>query len=118
MSRGDVSTALLIGRWQRPHRGHAELVKEARSMGFSVVIGIRVSRKSRDNPYSYWYRWVLLKWMLGLRTPIIRVPDPGSDLTVVVGRDVGYEVVRLDEEIERISGKVIREKLRAEGKLK
>ena len=37
--------------------------------------------------------------------------DPGAHLAVYIGRDVGYELIQLDEETESISATDIRKKL-------
>lgn len=37
--------------------------------------------------------------------------DPGAELSVFIGRDVGYELIQLDEQTESISATDIRKKL-------
>jgi len=40
--------------------------------------------------------------------------DPGAELSVYIGRDVGYELIQLDEQTESISATDIRKKLYGE----
>ncbi len=48
------------------------------------------------------------------RVTIDVMDDPDADMTVYIGRDVGYDLIRLDAETESISATDIRRKLYAE----
>jgi adenylylsulfate kinase len=102
---------LFLGRWQPWHDGHKALVETKLKAGKSVAIGIRDTPKSDRNPYSYMDRYCMIGESLaewGDKVQIFKVPDFSS---IVVGRDVGYtfEQIRLDADIEAISGTKIRE---------
>lgn len=104
-----MKTITFIGRWQcnPPHKGHIELVQTALDKGFRAVIGIRDTVQDENNPYSYLERELM--WLnTGLNIEVIRIPDYDCDLEVWIGRRVGYKVVRLDKDIEDISGMEIR----------
>jgi len=99
--------SLFIGRWQPFHRGHKVLVDTVLNEGKDVVIAIRDTEISSDNPYTVDERIDMIKSVYGDRVEIIVVPDIGE---VCYGRKVGYKIreIRLPEDIERISGTEIR----------
>jgi adenylylsulfate kinase-like enzyme len=98
--------SLFIGRWAPFHEGHQALIESVLNTGKSVVIAIRDTEPSRDNPYSTSERWTkiqdaLHKW--GNLVRIIVIPDIDE---VCFGRDVGYGIrrIELDDDVHAISG--------------
>jgi hypothetical protein len=98
--------SLFIGRWAPFHEGHQALIESVLVTGKPVVIAIRDTEPSKDNPYSTSERWsriqeALHKW--GNLVRIIVIPDIDE---VCYGREVGYGIrkIDLDEEIHAISG--------------
>jgi len=96
---------LFIGRWQPLHKGHIALIGTALDKGESVVVAIRDTSRNTDNPYSVRKRKKMLRNAFGSKVKIIVVPDIKK---VCIGRDVGYEVIKLPCDIEKISGTKIR----------
>lgn len=98
--------SLFIGRWSPFHEGHQALIESVLSTGKPVVIAIRDTEPSKDNPYSTSERWGMVqeafhKW--GSLVRIIVIPDIDE---VCYGRDVGYGIRRIElgEHLEAISG--------------
>lgn len=98
--------SLFIGRWAPFHEGHQALIESVLSSGKPVVIAIRDTEPSTDNPYSTSERWAriqdaLHKW--GNLVRIIVIPDIDE---VCYGRGVGYGIRRIDltDEVHEISG--------------
>src|SRR5262249_50712566 len=97
--------SLFIGRWAPFHEGHRALIESVLQTGKPVVIAIRDTEPSRDNPYSTSERWAriqdaLQKWGNLLR--IVVIPDIDE---VCFGRDVGYGIrkIELSDDLEEIS---------------
>jgi len=105
---------LFIGRWQPLHQGHIRLIKTVLEKGESVVIAIRDTNKDEKNPYSVRERKRMIKRVFGKKVKIIVIPDVNK---VCIGRDVGYEVIRLPYDIEQISGTKIRKRMRESSKV-
>lgn len=98
--------SLFIGRWAPFHEGHQALIESVLSTGKPVVIAIRDTPPSRDNPFSTSERWsriqeALQQW--GSLVRIIVIPDIDE---VCYGRDVGYGIrkIDLDAALETVSG--------------
>ena len=98
--------SLFIGRWAPFHEGHQALIESVLNTGKPVVVAIRDTPPSRDNPFSTSERWskiqdALSKW--GSLVRIIVIPDIDE---VCYGRDVGYGIrkIELTEDLETISG--------------
>lgn len=103
---GQAPASLFIGRWSPFHEGHQALIESVLRNGKPVVIAIRDTEPSADNPYSTSERWqqiqdALQKW--GSLVRIIVIPDIDE---VCYGRDVGYGIrkVELADDIHKISG--------------
>jgi len=97
---------LLIGRWSPFHLGHKYLVDSHLNAGKNVCIAVRKS-KEKYNPQErvYMIESVFKKQIEDGRVEVILIPDIEG---VAVGRDVGYYIARVPEEVERISGTKIR----------
>lgn len=97
---------LFIGRWQPLHGGHIRLIETALKRNEPVVVAIRDTKRDKNNPYSVKQREGMIKSAFGDKVKIITIPDVKK---VCIGRDVGYEVVKLPYDVEKISGTKIRE---------
>jgi len=104
-----MARILLIGRWQVPylHEGHRALIQVAIDAGHTPIIGVRDTKISEKNPYPAEQRKELVQAAFP-KARVFIIPDIDE---VWVGRDVGYKVIQLSEELESISGTEIRERL-------
>jgi hypothetical protein len=98
--------SLFIGRWAPFHEGHQALIESVLSTGKPVVIAIRDTEPSTDNPYSTSERWSRIQDALhnwGNLVRIIVIPDIDE---VCYGRDVGYGIrsIELTDDVHEISG--------------
>jgi hypothetical protein len=98
--------SLFIGRWAPFHEGHKALIDSVLSTGKPVVIAIRDTEPSVDNPYSTSERWTIIQDALhewGTLVRIIVIPDIDE---VCYGRGVGYGLRRIDltDELHEVSG--------------
>lgn len=105
-------SSLFVGRWQPFHKGHKTLIETVLKKGKPVVIAIRDTEISHQNPYSTYERWTFIQKELnkyGELVKIIVIPDIDE---ICYGREVGYEIrkIELDKKIEGISGTKTREK--------
>jgi hypothetical protein len=97
--------SLFIGRWAPFHEGHRALIETVLRTGKPVVIAIRDTEPSTDNPYSTSERWTTIQEALrewGSLVRIIVIPEIDE---VCYGRDVGYGVRRIEltDELHQIS---------------
>lgn len=109
-NRPNDSASMFIGRWQPFHKGHKTLIETVLKQGKPVVIGIRDTKLSKENPYTVSERWTKIQEELvkyNSLVKIITVPDIDE---ICYGREVGYLIrrIQLDGEVERISGTKIR----------
>lgn len=100
------------GRFQPFHFGHESIVRKLLKEGENVCIALRDTGVNKNNPYSYEDRKEIIedvfkKEVKEGRLEVIKIRDFKG---IVYGRDVGYDVreVRLNEDIESISGTNIR----------
>ena len=102
--------SLFIGRWQPFHDGHKQLIDTVINEGNDVVIAIRDTQISDENPYTVDERKKMIENVYGDKVDVITIPDIGE---VCYGRKVGYNIreIRLSEDVESISGTKIRSKL-------
>lgn len=106
-----IKRSLVIGRFQPPHLGHQTLVETLLKEGRHVLIAVRDTEISINNPYSYEERKSALEIMFNAwknRVEIMKILDIDE---VVYGRKVGWGIreLRFDKEIEDISATKIRE---------
>lgn len=88
--------SLFIGRWQPFHEGHKALIETVLSGNKPVVIGIRDTPLSPQNPYSMAERWAMINEALkdyARLVRIIAIPDIDE---ICYGRQVGYAIRRID----------------------
>jgi adenylylsulfate kinase-like enzyme len=98
--------SLFIGRWSPFHKGHQILIESVLSTGKPVVIAIRDTEPSTEDPFSTSERWSRIQDALhawGNLVRIIVIPDIDE---VCYGRDVGYGIRKIDltDEVHEISG--------------
>ena len=97
---------LFIGRWSPFHLGHKTIIDSFVKNGKPVCIAIRES----DDKYPVavragMIRAVYTEEIIDGLVKVIIIPDIE---TVVVGRDVGYSLVEVPDDIKVISGTKIR----------
>lgn len=99
---------MFIGRWQPFHGGHRALIETALDAGNEVIVGIRDTELSRDNPFSVSERVEMIRGVFDERVKLCVIPDFDE---ICYGRGVGYTFrqIELTLEIEAISGTVIRQ---------
>ncbi|OGM21236.1 hypothetical protein A2714_05515 [Candidatus Woesebacteria bacterium RIFCSPHIGHO2_01_FULL_38_9] len=99
--------SLFIGRYQPFHKGHKALIDKVLKEGKKVVIALRNTPISEENPYTVKERAEMIKKVYGDEVEIIVIPDIAE---VCYGRKVGYKIrrVRLDKQTEEISATRIR----------
>lgn len=106
--------SLFIGRWAPFHEGHRALIESVLVRGKPVVIAIRDTEPSTENPFSTSERWTMVQEALqhwGKLVRIVVIPDIDE---VCYGRDVGYEIreIELGQDLQQISGTSKRQLLR------
>jgi adenylylsulfate kinase len=94
---------VFLGRWQPLHDGHRTIIDSAADNGKEVVIAIRDTELGEDNPFTAHERKELISDVYSdyPNVEVMIVPDID---TVAIGREVGYSVVSVPEEIAEISG--------------
>ena len=107
-------TALFIGRYQPFHAGHRALILEGLARVGQACIAVRDTQGTNaSNPYSF--EQVRARIEAGLadrRGEFVVVPMPNIT-HVFYGRDVGYEIVRidLDPALQAISATELRQRM-------
>ncbi len=104
-----MSKSLFIGRYQPFHAGHKALIDSVLDEGGKIVIAVRDTPISENNPYSVAKRIADIKitYKNNKNVEVISIPDIKE---VCYGRDVGWGIrrIRLKKEIEEISATKIR----------
>lgn len=98
--------SLFVGRWQPFHNGHKALIKTVLSKNKPVVIALRDTPVSGENPYTIKERKEMISRALGEYKDLItmvKIPDIDE---ICYGRKVGYifRQVGLSKKLEEISG--------------
>lgn len=105
-----MSKSLFIGRWQPFHRGHKALINVVLNEGGSVVIAVRDTPISENNPYPVEERMARIRkeYEGNENVEIVVIPDIKE---VCYGRDVGWGIrmIRMEKQIEEISATKIRD---------
>lgn len=94
---------IFIGRWQPFHDGHRTIIDSVADNGKEVIIAIRDTDLSEKNPFTAQERQELIEDVYEDHPNVNTMIIPDVD-TVAIGRDVGYSVVSVPEEIAEISG--------------
>lgn len=74
---------------------------------------MRETQKTAKNPFDFEKRKAMIRAAFPdeSQVEIQRFTDEGAELSVFIGRDVGYELIQLDEATENISATDLRKKL-------
>ncbi|SFS97536.1 adenylyl-sulfate kinase [Halostagnicola kamekurae] len=94
---------IFIGRWQPLHDGHRTIIDSAADNGKDVIIAIRDTELSEENPFTAKERRELIEDVYADHPNVETMIIPDVD-TVAIGRNVGYSVVSVPEEVAQISG--------------
>ena len=109
----EQQASLFVGRWQPFHEGHKALVETVLRKGKPIVIAIRDTKMSPDNPYSVEERRSIIDKALQEYKELVTIlviPDIDE---ICYGRDVGYGIrrIELELEVEAVSATKIRASL-------
>lgn len=98
--------SLFIGRWAPFHEGHQALIESVLTTGKPVVVAIRDTEPSRDNPYSTSERWAKIQEALHTWGSLVRIIVIPNIDEICYGRDVGYGIRKIDlsDELHAVSG--------------
>ena len=99
--------SLFIGRFQLLHEGHKALIQKVLDEGKNVLVALRNTPIDEKNPYTIEERTEMFKRAFGNKVEVISIPDIAE---VCYGRDVGYEIRKLElkPELEDISATKVR----------
>lgn len=77
------------------------------------MILIRDTEATEKNPFDLTKRIALIRAQFPDESKVVIVPvdDPGAHMSVYIGRDVGYNLIQLDETTEKISATDLRKKM-------
>ena len=108
-----MKTGIFIGRFQPFHDGHKKCIEKILEDCDKCIIFARDTERSEKNPFDFAKCKAMIRAQFPdeSRVSILRVDDLGSKLSVYIGRDVGYELIRLDRKTESISATDLRKKL-------
>lgn len=108
-------TGVFIGRFQAPgamHDGHVACVEAILEECQRVIIFVRDTPQDERNPLTFHERAHKIRERFPdtRRVMIMQLPDYGCNLGVYYGREVGYDIERieLDEQTEAISATKLR----------
>lgn len=113
MSDQHISTGVFIGRFQPFHEGHKRCVEKILNEKDRCIILLRDTEATEKNPFDTEKRKAFIRAEFPDESRVIiqTVDDPSADLTIYIGRDVGYQLIQLDAATEAISATDIRKKL-------
>jgi adenylylsulfate kinase len=94
---------VFLGRWQPLHDGHRTIIDSAADNGKDVVVAIRDTELDEKNPFTAQERKELISEVYSEYPNVEVMIVPNID-TVAIGREVGYSVVSVPEEVAEISG--------------
>lgn len=108
-----MKTGLFVGRFQPFHDGHKKCIEKILETCDRCIVQMRETEKTEKNPFDFEKRKAMIRAAFPNEDQVeIQVfLDPGAELAVFIGRDVGYELIQLDEKTENISATDIRKKL-------
>ncbi len=108
-----MKTGLFVGRFQPFHDGHKKCIEKILQTCDRCIVLMRETEKTEKNPFDFEKRKAMIRSAFP-NEAIVEIQsftDPGAELSVFIGRDVGYELIQLDEQTESISATDIRKKL-------
>lgn len=108
-----MKTAIFVGRFQPFHDGHKKCIEKILQDCDRCIVMARDTKRSDKNPYDFEKCKGVIRSAFPDEEKVViqRLDDPDCELSVYIGRDVGYELIQLDEETESISATDIRKKL-------
>lgn len=108
-----MKTGLFVGRFQPFHDGHKKCIEQVLQTCDRCIVLMRETEKTKKNPFDLEKRKVMIRSAFPdtNQVEIQVLEDPGANLSVFIGREVGYELIQLDEQTEAISATDIRKKL-------
>lgn len=108
-----MKTGLFVGRFQPFHDGHKQCIEKILESCDRCIVMMRETEKTEKNPFDFEKRKAMIRAAFPNKdqVEIQMFTDPGAQLSVFIGRDVGYELIQLDEKTESISATDIRKKL-------
>ncbi|PIR52979.1 hypothetical protein COU76_03695 [Candidatus Peregrinibacteria bacterium CG10_big_fil_rev_8_21_14_0_10_49_10] len=111
-----MKTGVFIGRFQPFHAGHKKCIEKILERCDRCIVMMRETEKSDKNPFDLQKRRGMIRLAFPNEEQVIITDfnDPGAELAVYIGRDVGYELIQLDEHTESISATDLRKKLYGE----
>lgn len=108
-----MKTGVFVGRFQPFHDGHKRCIEKILQNCERCIVLMRETDKTEKNPFDFEKRKAMIRAAFPNEQQVIIQPieDPGADLSVFIGREVGYELIQLDEQTEAISATDIRKAL-------
>lgn len=108
-----IRTGIFVGRFQPFHEGHKKCIQKILESNDRCIIMMRETEKTEKNPFDLEKRKAMIRAAFPDETQveIQTFVDPGAELAVYIGRDVGYQLIQLDAQTESISATDIRKKL-------
>jgi len=108
-----MKTGIFVGRFQPFHDGHRRCIEKILETNDRCIVLVRETEQSEKNPLELKKCKAMIRAVFPdeSRVEIHTISDPGCRLSVYIGRDVGYELIQLDNQTESISATDIRKKL-------
>ena len=108
-----ITTGIFVGRFQPFHDGHKKCIDKILEDNDRCIVMMRETEKTEKNPFDLEKRKGMIRAAFPNPEQVIITDfnDPGARLSVYIGRDVGYQLIQLDERTESISATDIRKKL-------
>lgn len=108
-----ITTGIFIGRFQPFHEGHRRCIDKILSERDRCIVMVRDTETTEKNPMEAAKRIAMIRAYFPdqQRVQIVTIDDPGADLSVFIGRDVGYDLIQLDAATEAISATDLRQQL-------
>ena len=108
-----MQTGVFVGRFQPFHDVHKACIEHILTECDHCIVMIRNTDKTDKNPFAVDQRIPMIRVHFPdeSKVSIVPVSDPGAQLSVYIGRDVGYKLIQLDEQTENISATDLRKKL-------
>lgn len=108
-----MKTGIYIGRFQPFHEGHRRCVEHILENCARCLILVRETPVSDKNPFGFKERLGRIREYFPDESivSVLPIEDAHANLCVYIGRDVGYELIQLDEDTEKISATDIRKKM-------
>lgn len=109
---GKPLASLFVGRWQPFHKGHKALIETVLKKKKPVVIAIRDTELSPENPFTVAERWNMIQRALKKYAELVKIVVIPDIDEICYGRNVGYKIreIQLPSKIQKISGTKIRNK--------